>query len=96
MTEERPGGSKKWVDDAEQALNKTSEALRAAWEGTREARMSTLEAAKEAAAQLGQAIDKAIEAARESWTASSEETPTPGAEDSDVSPSSGDTTEPDQ
>ena len=74
MTEEKPGGSKKWVDDAEQALNKTSEALRAAWEGTREARMSTLEAAKEAATQLGQAIDKAIEAARESWAASSEET----------------------
>ncbi len=74
MTEERPSGSKKWADDAEQALNKTSEALRAAWEGTREARMSTLEAAKEAATQLGQAIDKAIEAARESWAASSEET----------------------
>jgi hypothetical protein len=70
MTEEKTGGSKKWVDDAEQALNKASEALKAAWDGTREARMSTLEAAKEAAAQLGQALDKAIEAARESWDSS--------------------------
>jgi hypothetical protein len=67
MTEEPTGQAKKWVEDAEEAINKATEALRAAWEGTREVRMSTLQSAKDAAAQLGKAIDQGIEAARQSW-----------------------------
>lgn len=67
MTESENKESRKWLDDAEEALNRASDALRAAWEETREARMSTLEAAKEAANRLGRAIDHGIETARETW-----------------------------
>lgn len=63
MTEE----GKKWMDDAEEALNRASEAMKAAWEGTKDVRMSALEAAREAATQLGKAIDQGIDVARDSW-----------------------------
>jgi hypothetical protein len=82
MNDEQAKTSKKWLDDAEEALNRTADSLRAAWEGTREARMSTLEAAKEAAAQLGKAIDQGIEVAREKWDPSRSDT----ADGQDVSP----------
>lgn len=74
MTEGQPSSSKRWIDEAETALNKATEALRAAWEGTHEARMSTLEAAKEAAGRLGMAIDQAIDVAKESWDPPNAET----------------------
>ncbi|HEU4320578.1 MAG TPA: hypothetical protein VFS66_10905 [Acidimicrobiia bacterium] len=75
MTEEQQASDfQKWVDEAEAALNRTTEALRAAWEGTKGSRMKTLEAAKEAAAQLGKAIDEGLVAARDTWSARSEPT----------------------
>lgn len=75
MTEE----AKKWMDDAEEALDRASEAMKAAWEGTKDVRMSALEAAREAATQLGKAIDQGIDVARDSWgSAKSQEG---GAED---------------
>lgn len=67
MTENRDQSNKRWIDEAEEALNRTAEALRTAWEETRDARMSTLEAAREAANRLGAAIDQGIEAAKQSW-----------------------------
>ena len=67
MTDNQDPGARKWIDEAEEALNRTGDALRAAWEGTREARMSTLEAAKEAASRLAKVIDQGIETAREAW-----------------------------
>lgn len=67
MTGKPDPGARSWVDEAEEALKRTGDALRAAWEGTREARMSTLEAAKEAAGHLGVAIDQGIEVARVTW-----------------------------
>jgi len=67
MTDKQEPGARRWMEDAEDALTRTTEALRAAWEGTRETRMSTLEAAREAAAQLGKAIDQGLDVARESW-----------------------------
>ena len=70
MTEGRDSEARKWMDDAEEALNRVSEAVRTAWEGTKETRMSALEAAKEAAAQLGKAIDQGIDKARETWDSS--------------------------
>jgi len=76
MTDERDPGTKKWIDEAEEALNRTAEALKAAWEGTREARMSTLEAAKAAASRLGDAIDQGIIVAKETWDPSRREEPT--------------------
>jgi len=66
MTEERDQ-TRRWIDEAEEALNRTADALRAAWDETRDARTSTLEAAREAANRLGAAIDQGIEAAKKSW-----------------------------
>jgi hypothetical protein len=53
-----------WIDEAEQALDKVAESLRAAWQETREPRMSALESAKTAAEQLGEAIDAGVEIVR--------------------------------
>lgn len=66
MTDEM-NQSRKWVEDAEEALNRTGDALRAAWEGSREGRMSALEAAREAANRLAEAIDRGAAVARETW-----------------------------
>lgn len=66
MTENHQS-NKKWIEEAEEALNRTADALRAAWNETRDARTSTLEAAREAANRLGAAIDQGIEAAKQSW-----------------------------
>lgn len=63
--EEQP--TKRWVEEAEEALNRTGDALRAAWAETHEARSTALESAKEAAARLGEAIDQGIVAARRTW-----------------------------
>ena len=68
MTDDQQSDFKAWVNDAEAALNRTAEALRAAWEGSRDSRMKTLEAAKEAAAQLGKAIDEGLDVARDAWS----------------------------
>jgi hypothetical protein len=75
MTENRDSEARKWLDDAEEALNRVSEAVRTAWEGTRDTRMSALEAAREAAAQLGKAIDQGIDKARETWDSSKAQQP---------------------
>lgn len=70
MTEQRDSEARKWMDDAEEALNRASEAVKSAWEGTKDTRMSALEAAREAATQLGKAIDLGIDRARETWDSS--------------------------
>jgi hypothetical protein len=59
-----------WFDEAEKALDKVAESLRAAWEETREPRMSALEAAKKAAEQLGEAIDAGVDVVRKRMQAS--------------------------
>lgn len=56
-----------WASDAEVALEGVGNALREAWEASREARLSALESAKKAALQLGEAIDHGVAAAREKW-----------------------------
>jgi hypothetical protein len=76
MTDQRDPGTKKWIDEAEEALSRTAEALKAAWEGTREARVSTLEAARDAANRLGEAIDQGIVVAKETWDQSQRAEPT--------------------
>jgi hypothetical protein len=70
MTDNRDSEARKWMDDAEEALTRASEAVRTAWEGTRDTRMSALEAAREAATQLGKAIDQGIDKVRETWDSS--------------------------
>lgn len=70
MTEQQDSEARKWMDDAEEALNRATEAVRSAWDSTKDTRMSALEAAKEAATQLGKAIDQGIDRARETWDSS--------------------------
>jgi hypothetical protein len=76
VNEEQGRDVRKWIDEAEEALSRTAEALRTAWNDTKEARMATLEAAKEAAARLGKAIDQGIDAARENWDSAERQGPT--------------------
>jgi len=65
------GDSKqRWVTEVQEALDRTGDALRTAWEATRESRMSALESAKQAAQELGEVIDQGIAAAKERWAAS--------------------------
>jgi ElaB/YqjD/DUF883 family membrane-anchored ribosome-binding protein len=66
-TEDRDQTTKRWIDEAEEALTRTGDALRAAWDQTKEARASALDAAREAATRLGDAIDQGIEAAKKTW-----------------------------
>lgn len=56
-----------WVDEAEEALERVGDSLRSAWEETRDSRMNALGSAKQAAKQLGDAIDRGVEAARARW-----------------------------
>lgn len=75
MSSEQEKTTKQWISDAEEALNRTGDALKTAWNETKEARMATLEAAREAASRLGRAIDEGIEAARKSWDTSQSQEP---------------------
>jgi urocanate hydratase len=75
MSEEQATSARKWIDEAEEDLGRTGEALRTAWSETKEARMATLESAREAAARLGRAIDQGIEAARDTWDSSQQGEP---------------------
>ena len=84
MTDTRNQGRKAWIDDAEEALKRTGDALRAAWDETRDTRLSALEAAKEAANRLGQAIDQGIEVARQSWEPSGRDQEGPASAEPDA------------
>lgn len=70
-TTEKPRS--KWIEDAEEALDGVGEALKAAWDQSRDARLTALESAKAAAKQLGEAIDQGMTAARERWESASTE-----------------------
>jgi hypothetical protein len=63
----------KWAAEVQEALDRTGDAIRAAWEATRESRMGALESARQAAQELGAVIDKGIAAAKERWAAASSE-----------------------
>lgn len=86
MTDEKDTATRKWIDDAEDALNKIGQALKAAWEETHEARTETLQSAKEATSRLGDAIDQGMAAARKQWEpaedeASSDQADSPSGEE---------------
>lgn len=76
MSDESGKRTGQWIDDAEDALGRTREALQTAWTETREARMATLETAREAVSRLGRAIEEGIDVARESWESTETEEPT--------------------
>lgn len=69
-----------WVDEAEEALERAAEAIRSAWDQTRDSRMNALGSAKQAAKQLGEAIDRGVEAAKGSWQAGESSKPSAGDE----------------
>ena len=87
MSEEKRNESgesagQKWTDEVQGALDRTGDAVRTAWEATRESRMSALESAKAAVKELGEVLEKGVEAAKERWAASEG-----GSESSDTPPS---------
>lgn len=54
-----------WIKDAEEALNGVGEALRNAWDASRDSRMNALASAKKASTELGDAIERGVAAMRE-------------------------------
>lgn len=70
MTKEDEASRPDWVKEAEEALDRATEAIRSAWDETRDSRMHALGSAKQAAKQLGEAIDRGVEAVRSSWQSS--------------------------
>ncbi|MFP3915448.1 MAG: hypothetical protein ACLFWM_11280, partial [Actinomycetota bacterium] len=81
-------GRPRWVSDLQDALDRTGQAVRNAWESTREERVAALESAKKAAKELGDALEKGVDAARQRWDTESGETEPPagGAETSPPPP----------
>lgn len=64
-----PGSTDRgWREDTQAAIDQASQALRTAWDATRETRGTALEAAKEATGALAAAIEEGIAAARASWS----------------------------
>ena len=88
-TDTNESKQQRWFADVQDALDRTGDALRTAWDATRDSRMAALESAKQAAQELGEVIDQGIAAAKERWAAADqeteEETPTPSVTD-DVVP----------
>lgn len=68
MTEGSDQRKSEWMDEAESALERIGDSLRQAWTETREARISSLEAAREAASRLGDAIDQGINVMKDTWS----------------------------
>lgn len=58
---------REWLEEAEAALDKARDAIRAAWDESREPRSAALESAKQAAKQLADAVDRGFDVARERW-----------------------------
>ncbi|HWL48789.1 MAG TPA: hypothetical protein VNT92_02855 [Acidimicrobiia bacterium] len=101
-----PGESKqqRWIAEVQDALDRTGDALRTAWDATRESRMGALESAKQAAQELGEVIDQGIAAAKERWATADQgdesETPSgaepsseePAVSEAEPTPTSGDVT----
>lgn len=74
------GARPDWVGEAEQALERATEAIRSAWNQTRDSRMAALVSAREAVEQLGEAIDRGVVAARTTWQTSESEQSSSGEE----------------
>lgn len=78
-TEPDDAARNRWVDEVQDALDRTGDAIRSAWDATRESRMSALESAKQAASELADVLDKGIAAAKERWAATDQESAPPAA-----------------
>jgi len=89
VSEESEQRRSDWMDEAESALERIGDSLRQAWTDTRDARLATLEAAKEAASQLGEAIDQGIDVVRETWSSHSTDGTAASIDDEEQSPDAG-------
>jgi hypothetical protein len=69
-TDKASESRQRWFAEVQGALDRTGDALRTAWEATKDSRMSALESAKQAAQELGEVIDQGISAAKERWAES--------------------------
>ena len=78
-SKDEPTQRSDWASDAEAALEGVGNALREAWEASRDARLNALESAKKAAQQLGEAIDHGVAAAKEKWESQGGSAPVPEA-----------------
>jgi hypothetical protein len=89
-TTESGEARQRWLEEVQEALDRTGDAIRTAWDATRESRMSALESAKQAAQELGEVLDKGMAAAKERWAAAEhgdgETTPQPPTPQPDVTP----------
>lgn len=57
------------MKEVQEALDRTGDAVRGAWEATRESRTGALESAKQAVKELGEVLEQGLEAAKERWGA---------------------------
>lgn len=69
-SEAEDAARKGWMGEAQEALDRVAEALRSAWDTTRDARMSALDSAKSAVNELGEVVERGVTAAKERWAAS--------------------------
>lgn len=63
-----------WAEETRSALDKATEAIRSAWDATRDTRVSALESARKAVGDLAEVIDQGVAVAKERWA----ETEQPG------------------
>ncbi|MGA7272385.1 MAG: hypothetical protein WB239_15035 [Acidimicrobiia bacterium] len=86
---------KDWMNDAQDALQRAGDAIRAAWDASKPARASALDAARQAARELDDALERGMAAARERWDKSQTagtpvgEEPAPGTPTAETSDHSG-------
>jgi hypothetical protein len=72
-SESGDAAGRRWVDEAQEALDRAVDAIRSAWDATKDSRTSALESAKEAAQELGKVLDKGMAAARDRWGTSEDD-----------------------
>jgi hypothetical protein len=70
--EEPTDGRPAWLKDIQGAMDRTGDAIRTAWDASRDRRASALESAKRAVEELSNAVDQGISAAKERWAGASE------------------------
>lgn len=79
-----PDPEPSWIGQSQDAFDRAADALRAAWDATREARVTALESAKRAVDDLAAAVEHGAEVAQERWASEQ-----PAAEEGENEPAGG-------
>lgn len=72
-----------WIEDTQDALNRTIDALQTAWDTSRDSRLAALNSAKQTVGDLTAAVEEGIAAASTRWAegqATTQETSAPDGE----------------